>query len=391
MVNLDNVARAINGQTIAANTATDLDAGGGHVVGIDALGTGVASVTGGVGSDVFFAGSEAKTVDGGTGTDTLAVHGTENADYIRISPDLDGDTHLDIDIDANSAIEVPADGIELDVTNVEDRGQYRRRRRQIGRLRQFCRRRPFRQWCRQRHFGSGAGDDTFLGGADNDIAYTDGRRPRHRRRRHRSDGAICSTSPARARTRISSSRSRRNTMRGSIRTMPARPKSSCPRATDILVEASEIEDIVIHGGGGTDTLTVSGSFTGTSLLDLDHHLRQRRGRRHARPAGRDSAHRVVADGGAEHRHSVIYDFARASVTRHEDLRTNGVTVIGAQHHAHIERLVRSPTSSRNFETFTFSDGTLDLTTVFNQAPDAVDDALSTLVQYDFSGTVSAER
>ena len=44
----------------------------------------------------------------------------------------------------------------------------------------------------------------------------------------------------------------------------------------------------------------------------------------------------------------------------------------------------------NFESFTFTDGTFDLTTVFNQAPDAVDDTLSTLVQYDFSGTVSAK-
>ena len=37
---------------------------------------------------------------------------------------------------------------------------------------------------------------------------------------------------------------------------------------------------------------------------------------------------------------------------------------------------RSPTNSRNFENFTFSDGTLDLTTVFNRAPDAVDDTLA---------------
>ena len=35
---------------------------------------------------------------------------------------------------------------------------------------------------------------------------------------------------------------------------------------NIMVEMTEIEHVVVHGGGGADTLTVSGAFTGTSLL-----------------------------------------------------------------------------------------------------------------------------
>ena len=68
--------------------------------------------------------------------------------------------------------------------------------------------------------------------------------------------------------------------------------------------------------------------------------------------------------------------------------TDGATVIGAN----ITHNIAGRSGHRrlkNFESFTFTDGTFDLTTVFNQAPDAVDDTLSTLVQYDFTGTVSA--
>jgi len=57
------------------------------------------------------------------GTDTLNVSATDDADYIQISPDLDDDgaiEHLDIDIDANAVSDVLADGIELDVVDVEE-------------------------------------------------------------------------------------------------------------------------------------------------------------------------------------------------------------------------------------------------------------------------------
>ncbi len=54
------------------------------------------------------------------GTDVLNVTAGATQDYIRVAPDLDGDNRLDIDIDLNSAVEVPGDGIELDVVDVEN-------------------------------------------------------------------------------------------------------------------------------------------------------------------------------------------------------------------------------------------------------------------------------
>ena len=76
--------------------------------------------------------------------------------------------------------------------------------------------------------------------------------------------------------------------------------------------------------------------------------------------------------------TVIYDFARSSVTSVTEIYgTDGVTVIGAAI-THNVGGVSVTDELTNFENFTFTDGTLDLTTVFNQAPDAVNDTLSTL-------------
>ena len=119
-------------------------------------------------------------------------------------------------------------------------------------------------------FRSGAGNDIFNGGGDNDTAYYrigDGR--------DIVDGGVrsaattCTTSPAPRPARISSSRPWPITTPASVRLCPGFPGPAeilVSSGEQILVEADEVEEIVIHGGGGADTLTVSGSFTGTSLL-----------------------------------------------------------------------------------------------------------------------------
>jgi Ca2+-binding RTX toxin-like protein len=87
---------------------------------------------GAAGSDTFnyAAGGGVDTIQGDSdldptnadlaGTDVLNVTAAATHDYIRVAPDLDGDNRLDIDIDLNSAVEVPGDGIELDVVDVEN-------------------------------------------------------------------------------------------------------------------------------------------------------------------------------------------------------------------------------------------------------------------------------
>ena len=161
-------------------------------------------------------------------------------------------------------------------------------------------------------FRSGAGNDIFTGGDDNDTAYYrigDGR--------DIVDGGTESGGgkdlldvTGTAAARISSSRSRRTTTTRVNPDYAGTAEILVSSGNDILVEASEIEDIVIHGGGGADTLTVSGSFTGTSLLTSTITFDSGAGNDTLDLRNRDSNHRVVADG-SNGTDTVLYDFARA--------------------------------------------------------------------------------
>ena len=73
-VNLTDSAFATAGQTVQGHTATDATSGGGHVIGIDALGS-ITDVTGGSGDDILLGGNTANTMHGGDGNDLLIGFG----------------------------------------------------------------------------------------------------------------------------------------------------------------------------------------------------------------------------------------------------------------------------------------------------------------------------
>ena len=62
-------------QTVAGHTATDLASGGGHVIGIDQLGS-IADASGGSANDIFVPGSSNATIHGGGGIDTAMYTAT---------------------------------------------------------------------------------------------------------------------------------------------------------------------------------------------------------------------------------------------------------------------------------------------------------------------------
>ncbi|MCZ7658601.1 MAG: DUF5801 domain-containing protein [Xanthobacteraceae bacterium] len=142
------------------------------------------------------------------------------------------------------------------------------------------------------------------------------------------------------------------------------------RRTNVLVDVTGIEDIVVHGGGGSDTLTVSGSFAGTSSLTSTIHFNGGDGDDTIDVSGRDSAHRVVADGGDEDAEdSVVLGFDFASLPPGAYVEVfDGPNLVGVQitHEIDGETVVDEFT---NFEQFVFTDGTRTLEELFNQPPD----------------------
>jgi T1SS-143 domain-containing protein len=76
-VNLSDSSVTEGSQVLAAHSASDLASGGGHVIGIDALGS-ITDATGGSGNDVLVAGSSAGTLDGGAGNDLLVAGGASD-------------------------------------------------------------------------------------------------------------------------------------------------------------------------------------------------------------------------------------------------------------------------------------------------------------------------
>ena len=108
--NVDVTGNAAGNIVTGNSGANTINTLGGNDV-IDA-GGGADIVNAGEGDDIinYTAGDGADAVDGGEGAetvgDTLNVTGSGGDDYIRVSPTLDGDANLDIDIDAGSN-EVP--------------------------------------------------------------------------------------------------------------------------------------------------------------------------------------------------------------------------------------------------------------------------------------------
>ena len=125
---------------------------------------------------------------------------------------------------------------------------------------------------------------------------------------------------------------------------------------NIMVEMTEIEHVVVHGGGGADTLTVSGAFTGTSLLTSTIQFFGEEGSDTLDLTSRESGHRVVADGGAD-TDTAKLDFAYGDIT--------GVVAVANGFQISHDGITDIFT---NFESFQFTDVTLsyaDLTSAPN--------------------------
>jgi Ca2+-binding RTX toxin-like protein len=158
---------------------------------------------------------------------------------------------------------------------------------------------------------------------------------------------------------------------------------------DILVEATEIEDIVIHGGGGADTLAVSGSFTGTSLLTSTIHFDGGEGDDTIDVSGRSSAHRVVAQGGNGNDKAILgFDYDEADYA--EIFDTDGTTLIGVKiTHTVGGEIVTD--EFRGVENFEFTDGTRNLPGLFNETPVAQDDVILAVEDITSTGNLFANN
>jgi T1SS-143 domain-containing protein len=144
-VNLSESSQTVDGQTVAADTATDL-AGTAHaLLGIDQLGTDIRNAVGTGGDDIFVGGSEAdnlsggggndtfvynvsshgqETIDGGDGTDTaLIVNDTGAAQTFNVNPILlNGVSEIGVHVEAGAGIDVQATtgNYQVATTNVEE-------------------------------------------------------------------------------------------------------------------------------------------------------------------------------------------------------------------------------------------------------------------------------
>ena len=136
-VNLGDTAATFGTQTVGGHSATDLTTGGGHVIGIDALGT-ITDASGSSADDVIVGGSGAgviqgnggddpnvynvaaggtETVDGGAGTDTEIINGTNSPTTYNVNPIMVGaDTDVGVNIVAGVT---PASTVTADATNYE--------------------------------------------------------------------------------------------------------------------------------------------------------------------------------------------------------------------------------------------------------------------------------
>jgi T1SS-143 domain-containing protein len=122
----------------------------------------------------------------------------------------------------------------------------------------------------------------------------------------------------------------------------------------IEAELTNIEEIVIHGGGGADTLTVSGSFTGTALLTSTITFDGGEGDDTIDVSDRTSSHRVVSDGGNGN-DSVEFGFDYGEATYTKIFAPGTTTLIGVQvtHGAGDDQVTDVFT---NYESFNFGNG-----------------------------------
>ncbi|MDO9418471.1 T1SS-143 repeat domain-containing protein [Pararhizobium sp.] len=133
--------------------------------------------------------------------------------------------------------------------------------------------------------------------------------------------------------------------------------------------ATNVEEIVISGGAGNDTLTISGNLNGTGVAQNTIHFDGGDGDDILDVSGRQSAHRVVAEGGEGNetggdtvKLGFAYDAAGDVYTK--IFAEDGTTVIGVQ----ITHMIGGvPVTDRftNFENFQFSDVTKTIDTLFD--------------------------
>ena len=126
----------------------------------------------------------------------------------------------------------------------------------------------------------------------------------------------------------------------------------------IMVEMNNVELVTINGGGGGDTLTVSGDFAGTAILNATIRFNGEAGDDTLDLNNRTDNRRVVADGG-DNTDTVKLGFAYNQATY--ALISGGVAIT---HHGITDEFT-------NFENFTFETGspvTLTLADIINDAP-----------------------
>jgi len=116
-VNLADTATTLNGQTVAANTATDLSGGGGRVVGNDAMGA-ISEAHGSKANDILVGGDEDNTLYGNDGDDTVSgglgadrLYGGAGNDTFLLGKDVTGSGTRTFVRGDGSTVEVNIDGL----------------------------------------------------------------------------------------------------------------------------------------------------------------------------------------------------------------------------------------------------------------------------------------
>jgi T1SS-143 domain-containing protein len=131
----------------------------------------------------------------------------------------------------------------------------------------------------------------------------------------------------------------------------------------VVAEVTEIEDIVINGGGGADTLTVNGSFTGTSLLTSTITYNGGAGDETFDVSGLASGHSVVVKGAGGNDKLVLGDTAGEAkwqdVTVTKNAETGEFTITMAN---------GAVIKATGVESFQFQNGTVTADQLVQQAP-----------------------
>ncbi|UIK04593.1 DUF5801 repeats-in-toxin domain-containing protein [Neorhizobium galegae] len=151
----------------------------------------------------------------------------------------------------------------------------------------------------------------------------------------------------------------------------------------LAAEVNEIEDIVIQGGGGADTLAVNGSFAGTSLLTSTITYEGGEGDETFDVSELTSGHSVVVKGAGGADVLVIGDEAGESVWK-------DVTV--TQDPATGEFTISLPNGgpvlkATGVESFRFFDGTVTAAQLIEQAPTDLTTSGLTVAENSAAGTV----